>query len=222
MVSETPLVSVIVPTYNRPELLERTLGSIEEQDYPHIEAIVVNDGGKDVGANVAKFTKARYFSHDVNRGLPAARNTGIRNANGFYIAYLDDDDIFYPNHVRVLVGAMRDGARAAYTDAEVRYNPVQAPRLYMSNDFDPVALRQGNLFPVCCVMHELSLIGEVGLFDETLPTHEDWDLWIRMSGVTDFVHIPEATCMVDHRSNRMTNDGHNMRRGWQMVKDRYN
>lgn len=212
---------MIVPTYNRPALLERTLGSIAEQDYPHIEAVVVNDGGMNVDFVVDRFTKARYLSHSVNQGLPVARNTGIRNANGFFIAYLDDDDMFYPNHVGVLVDALRNGQRAAYTDAEVKYNPVQEPRLYMSNDFDRDALKRSNLFPVCCVMHERSLIDEVGYFDDKLPTHEDWDLWIRMSEVTDFVHIPEMTCMVDHSIKRMTNDGHNMRRGFEMVLEKH-
>lgn len=212
---------MIVPTYNRPELLSRALGTIDEQDYPNVEAIVVNDGGEGVIEVVRLHPRARLIEHGTNRGLSAARNTGIKNAHGDYIAYLDDDDLLYPNHVSTLMGALVDGGRAAYTDAEVRFNPVQSPRLYMSNAYDPRELRRNNLFPVCCVMHDKCLLREVGMFDTELPTHEDWDLWIRMSKVTDFIHIAEITCLVDHSAYRMTNDGHNMRRGYQMVQERY-
>src|ERR1035437_10187989 len=92
----SPFVSVIVPTYNRPSLLDRALRSILGQTYRRFEILVVNDGGPDVTAVLDELQcgqALRYFVHPSNQGIAAARNTGMREARGKYIAYLDDDDI---------------------------------------------------------------------------------------------------------------------------------
>ena len=102
----TPLVSVIVPTYNRPDSLPEALDSIAKQTFRNIDVIVVNDGGCDV-QNVIEAASEnvtiQYICHHDNKGLPATRNTGIRKAQGKYITYLDDDDILYPAHIQTLV-----------------------------------------------------------------------------------------------------------------------
>lgn len=214
------LVSVIVPTYNRPELLARALESIAAQTYPNVEAVVVNDGGENVRDIVAGFDFVRNRWHFVNAGLPSARNTGLEEAQGDLIAYLDDDDWFYPQHVATLVQALSEGHRAAYTDADV-VHPGAAPRLYMSNDYSRADLRRNNLFPVCCVMHERKLIDQVGGFDPALPSHEDWDLWIRMSAVTYFHHVAEVTCAVDRTRETMMDHPVLHPRGYWMVKAKY-
>src|SRR4051812_38104251 len=95
-----PLVSVIVPTFNRPAMLKDALASIFAQTYAPIEIIVVNDGGIDAELAIAASNcKSRvvYLKHTSNKGLPAARNTGIKAASGEFIAYLDDDDVYYPD-----------------------------------------------------------------------------------------------------------------------------
>ena len=213
-------MSYIVPTYNRVELLKRSLESIGDQAYSNFEAVVVNDFGNDVSTVVAEFPFAKLVNHERNLGLPAARNTGISHSDGYYIGYLDDDDWLYPDHSVVLLGALLGGYRAGYSDAAVQFNNGSA-QLYMSNDWDPDYIKRGNLFPVCCAMHERSLIDEVGYFDEELPTHEDWDLWIRMSEVCDFVHVPMMTCMVDRSRTGMMSDAHQMNRGHKMVMEKY-
>ena len=218
--SERPLVSYIVPTYNRPELLERALESIGTQEYSRFEAVVVNDFGPDISAIVAEFPFARLVNHERNLGLSAARNTGITHAKGEYLGYLDDDDWLYPDHSVVLLGALLGGFRIGYSDAAVQYNNGPA-RLYMSNNWDAEQIKRGNLFPVCCVMHERNLVDEVGYFDEELPSHEDWDMWIRMSEICDFVHIPMMTCVVDQTQTGMMNDSNVMNRGHELVMAKY-
>ena len=217
---ERPLVSYIVPTYKRPELLNRALESISKQAYSQFEAVVINDAGQDVSAVVSEFPFASLVNHERNLGLSAARNTGINAARGKYLCYLDDDDWLYPDHTVVLLGALLGGHRAGYSDAAVQYNNGPA-RLYMSNNWDVEQLKRGNLFPVCCMMHERDLIDQVGYFDENLPTHEDWDLWIRMSEVCDFVHIPMITCVVDQTRTGMMHDAHSMNRGHKLVMAKY-
>jgi GT2 family glycosyltransferase/MoaA/NifB/PqqE/SkfB family radical SAM enzyme/Flp pilus assembly protein TadD len=209
-----PLVSVIVPTHNRPEMLEAALGSILAQTFRDFEIVVVNDAGVEVVDVVARMNTGKnvtYVRHARNRGLAAARNTGIRAARGRYIAYLDDDDLYGPDHLATLVRAMKDGARVAYTDAS-RAVQVKQGESYVtvgrdipySVDFDRDRLLVCNFVPVLCFMHEKSAIEDAGYFDESLTSHEDWELWIRMSRLASFRHIPEVTCEFTWRDDGTT------------------
>lgn len=206
----TPLVSVILPTYNRPDMLAIAIASILSQTMQSFEIIVVNDAGTDIVQILNQFQgkgKIRYIAHDVNQGLAAARNTGIRAARGKYIAYLDDDDTYYPNHLETLVNFLESNdCRVAYTDA-VRavqqntgdgYHTVEKKVLY-SRDFDYDAILVDNFIPVLCVIHEKECLSMSGMFDESLPRHEDWDLWIRMSRHERFAHLPTVTCEYTYR-----------------------
>lgn len=213
--SEPPLVSVIVPTYNRPEMLVEAVRSILNQTYPHVEIIVVNDGGVEVEGVIHWLNRTgtiTYVRHDRNRGLAAARNTGIRLARGKYLAYLDDDDLFYPEHVETLVTALENSPfRVAYTDAcqatqvldRGRYVTVRR-EVNFSHDFNRDELLVSNRFPVLCVMHERACLEEVGFFDDTLSSHEDWDLWIRLALREDFLHLPKVTAEYSWRTDGST------------------
>ncbi|ADI85775.2 glycosyltransferase [Geobacter sulfurreducens] len=210
-----PLVSVIVPTYNRPDMLPDTLRSILAQTYVNIEIIVINDAGQDVEQLVKEVAPgAFYICHERNKGLAGARNTGINHAQGKYIAYLDDDDIFYPEHVETLVTFLEESNhKVAYTDAsrahltmkDNQYTVVKRDYPY-STDFDYDQILVDNFIPVLCVMHEKSCTNDVGNFDESLKRHEDWELWIRMSRKFRFAHIPKITCEFSWRpdGNSMT------------------
>lgn len=200
-----PLVSVVVATYNRPETLPDCLRSILCQTYPNIEIVVVNDAGIDVkeiidSMNVKGMIK--YIELPVNRGLAAARNTGIAAAKGKYIAYLDDDDIYYPDHVDTLVGVLEGcDYRVAYTDANRGHRrTIDGRRIVTKRDvpysyeFDSDHILTRNFIPVLCILHEKSCLDDVGNFDESLPVLEDWDLWIRLSRKHPFRHVPKVTC----------------------------
>lgn len=204
-----PLVSVIVPTYNRPAFLEKCLASLCEQTFQDFEVIVVNDGGVPVESIVRAHGPAgrtHYLALGANRDRSAARNHALRVARGRYIAYLDDDDRFLPEHLEVLVTELETGTRVAYTDAR-RLQQQLAGDEYVtiasdvpySRDFDATQLLLTNYIPIVCVAHERVLLDEVGLFDENLRVLEDWDLWIRMSRVTAFVHLPKVTCEFSSR-----------------------
>jgi len=212
---EPPLVSVIVPTYNRPEMLKRAIESILSQTYPSIEIVVVNDAGDDA-EHIIRTLNTRsdivYIRHAANKGLAAARNTGIRAAHGKYIAYLDDDDVYYPDHIERLVTSLETtDYRVAHTQA-CRSHQEKRNGCYVEThkttpytmDVTHEGLLVCNLVPVLCVMHEKRCLDEVGCFDETLPTHEDWDLWIRMSRRYEFLHIPRVTAEVTWRTDGTT------------------
>ncbi|MDP2208916.1 MAG: glycosyltransferase [Bacteroidota bacterium] len=200
-----PKVSVIVPTYNRPETLSIALKSVLNQTYQDFEIIVINDGGVDIKNLVDDMNKEKniiYLNHATNRGLPAARNSGIKIARGKYIAYLDDDDIFYPEHLKTLVDFLETTKyKIAYTDSyravykNIRGETVcQRKEIFPSPDFDNDRIFVENFIPVLCFMHERSCFEDVGVFDETLTSHEDWEIWIRMSQKFSFGHIPKITC----------------------------
>ena len=217
--SSKPLVSIIVPTYNRPEFLARALKSIHAQTHRNYEVLVINDGGEDVGQIVKGFAKTKYLSHPDNRGLPAARNTGLRAAKGEWIAYLDDDDWFYPHHLELLTSCTSK-ARFLYSNADYIDRSGRV-KIYMDVDPDPGNILSHNITPVCCVMHHRDILLETGLFDETLKNHEDWDLWIRMSKVATMYHVKESTCCVDRSRTTMLSDTDAMLHGMLLVKWRY-
>gem|GEM_PF-739730 len=205
-----PLVSVIVPTHNRPELLAKALRSIQDQTFRDFEIIVVNDAGIDVSRLVEHFNNMGtilYINKKTNEGLAAARNSAIRAARGKYIAYLDDDDTYYPDHLQILSDYLENSdSQVAYTNAHralqeqkgETFTTVNRDIPY-SEKFDAERLLVENFIPVLCVMHEKQCLEQVGLFDESLPRHEDWDLWIRLSQKFQFIHIPKTTAEFTHR-----------------------
>ena len=203
-INRPPMVSVIIPTHNRPDRLGTALKSVLSQDYQDFQIIVVNDGTLPVESVIAEHNRdgrITLINHDRNRGLAASRNTGLRQATGKYICYLDDDDRFLPNHLRTLVGHLETSdCRVAYTDAWRIHERVSGGTITeigrdrpYSEDFNPHQLLIGNYIPVLCVMHARTCLDEVGTFDESLFVHEDWDLWIRMATRYTFGHIPQTT-----------------------------
>lgn len=212
-IAKVPLVSIIIPTYNRPGTLKIALESIIAQTYKFIETIVVNDAGIDVLNVIDTFRdrlSIKYFVHNINKDRSAARNTAIKHASGKYIAYLDDDDIFYPDHIETLVSFLETNNtyKVAYTDACRAFQEKEDGKYITKNkevpysfDFDYDLILAGNFIPTPCIMHYKSCIDTVGMFDETLGAHEDWDLWIRMSTKFQFAHIKKITCEYSWRED---------------------
>jgi glycosyltransferase involved in cell wall biosynthesis len=205
-------VSVIMPTCNRPEMLIAAIDSVRKQTMQNFEILVVNDAGSDVEAVVSPRNRSRkitYVRHGQNRGLAAARNTGIKLARGQYIAYLDDDDLYYPDHLQTLVHCLeKHDCAVAYTDANRAHQVRQDEKLVVTHrdlpfsvDFNHDRILVGNFIPVLCVMHSRKCLDDVGLFDESLTTHEDWDLWIRLSRKYRFAHVRKTTCEFSWRTD---------------------
>ena len=207
-----PLVSVIIPTFNRPERLVHAVKSVLAQTYQHIEIIVINDAGCEVESILSSLTgseKLVYLRLGRNQERSHARNMGIKISCGKYIAYLDDDDQFYPNHIETLVMFLEGSDfQVAYTDAkrtlymkEQEHYVVKDQDVPYSIDFNNESILWQNYVPMLCLMHAKSCIEQVGGFDETLSTHEDWDLMIRLSRSFDIHHIKSVTAEFSWRTD---------------------
>jgi len=191
---------VIVPTYNRPEFLERALRTIQAQTHQDYEIIVVNDAGIPVWDVVKQFPKTTLIDHVENKGLAGSRNTGLEAATGEYITFLDDDDILFPIHFQVLVYELDRGTKAAYTDG-YRWENEQYLRRTLSADYSLDRLQAGCPFYVMCIMLRKEVLNG-RRFDESLPSHEDYDMWLTLAedGVK-FKHLPFITAAYSQRGD---------------------
>ena len=185
-----PKISIIIPTFNRPTLLQRAIASCIEQRFQDIEIIVVNDAGTDV-ADVAQ--AATYLSLPHNRGLAGARNAGLSVARGEYVTFLDDDDLLLPNHLESLLRAVTP-TTIAYSDYWRVAEGLRVEERTPEFDYDRILTE--NFIPVNCFLAPRQLIEAAGRFDEWLTALEDWDLWLRLSRGYRFHHVSGATCEV--------------------------
>lgn len=207
-----PLVSIIVPTHNRPALLKDALESIVAQRYPHWEAIVVNDGGNSVeklAQSLDPQGRIRYLSHGGNFGQAAAKNTGLRAARGEIVCYLDDDDKYLPNHLETIVDAMRGTDKAfVHTRTEYVVEEMRDGKRTEIGRADPLAgmertvdqLRVRNYIPINVWAHRRECLKLTGLFDEKLPSLEDWELLLRFARHWELHDTPVLTAEVWQRA----------------------
>lgn len=175
------LVSVVIPTHNRAALLKRALQSVLAQTYQNLEIIVVDDASSDATHEVVgDFVdpRIRYIRHEASKGGSGARNTGIRAARGEYIAFLDDDDEWVPEKTREQLSVL-DHCDAVlcscYVNNKSKIKWWPKPVITLEDlKRSPYAIGgTGVLMTKAAILKDL-------LFDESLPIHQDWDLFIRI------------------------------------------
>lgn len=205
-VTAGPLVSVIVRTKDRPAVLHQALGSIARGHYRRVEVVVVNDGGAPPELPVDFPFPIRRRDLDKSAGPAAAAQVGLEAARGEFVGFLDDDDLFYPEHLSRLVAGARDtGCAVVYSDAAVvdherepgGWRTLQR-RLPYSRDFEPSLLLLDNFIPFNTVLMSRDLATDIGPFDTSLPYFEDWDFLLRLSARTSFEHLRGVTCEYRH------------------------
>lgn len=180
-------VSVIIPTYNRGAFLEETVSSALAQTFTNWEILVVDDGSTDHTESVlAPYADALRYVRIAHSGVSAARNVGIRETGGEWVAFLDSDDLWLPKKLERQIRALQSSPEIplCYTD-EIwirhgrRVNPRARHQKYSGWIFE-------RCLPLCIISPSSALIRrdlfeEVGAFDETLPACEDYDLWLRIT-----------------------------------------
>lgn len=216
---ELPKVSVIVRTCGRPAILRETLISLRNQTYPEIEIVVAEDG-PDISGQMIKeeFSDLNivHFATGEKAGRSRTGNLAMEKATGRYLNFLDDDDLFFADHIEVLVSQLIKGDnRAAYafafeTPVEIHSRDpyeytVKQYREVHKHEFDKVVLCHHNYIPIQSIMFEKSLFEEYGGLDESLDALEDWDLWVRYSLHTDFTCVKKTTSIYRVPFNRKIN-----------------
>lgn len=198
MSASGPLVSVVIPSYNRREYLIEAIESVLRQTYAPIEIIVVDDGSTDGSAEAARaFGERVRVIEQPNSGVSAARNAGISAAQGEFVAHLDGDDLMARDCVEARVGLLAaDGGLGIcvgsyrVTDSKgVPTGRIDPPRTAPPGDHFRLALR-GNWGATCGVVYRRRALELCGGFDPLLKVCEDWDLFIRICARFRFVYDP--------------------------------
>ena len=189
------LVSVIIPTYNRARTIGRSLKSVLEQTYQNIEVVIVDDGSTDDTIKVIsefKDARVRIVRHTHNKGANAARNTGVKTASGEFIAFQDSDDEWLPDKLK----EQMDVFQGALQNVGVVYSELERAIGRHMHIF-PLRnkKREGSLHDILMIENVVSLstalirrecLDKAGMFDESMPRLQDWDLFIRISRYYDF------------------------------------
>jgi len=182
-----PLISVIIPTYNRGWIIKKAIDSVLSQDYRDFELIIVDDGSTDNTLEILNsYQDDITILRQNNHGVSAARNRGIMAASGRFVAFLDSDDLWLPQKLSSQVDYFNLNPDAIICQTEeiwirkgVRVNPKKRHKKPYGMIFEQsLALC---LVSPSAVMIRRSLFDEVGVFDEKLPVCEDYDLWLRIS-----------------------------------------
>jgi glycosyltransferase involved in cell wall biosynthesis len=176
----SPVVSVIVPTYGRPQYLQSALWSVMLQTFPDWECIVVDDAG-DQPSELPNDPRFRWIKRSINGGPGAARNTGVAASRGRYIAFLDDDDIWTPMRLHAGLGAARQDPTAITIVQIGRFDEAGVELVPVHRWSAKYQARQlaGQFPSVGQVLIPRELMKP---FDESLRTAEDADWWLQMSG----------------------------------------
>ncbi len=212
--TEQPLVSVIITTYHNEAYLPRAVECVLHQTYPAVELIVVDDNPPESDARRAteavmkRYPQAVYLKHPENRNGAAARNTGIRAAKGTYIAFLDNDDVYFRTH-------LSDCVRALETHPECGAVLCGVVKIRGGNCWDVVRPPEGDLIRALFLSEtalgtgsnlfvRAGLVRETGGFDESFRRHQDVEFGVRLFSLCDACRIPEVQIVkeMDGFSNR--------------------
>lgn len=208
-----PFITVVIPLYNKESTIAQTIQSVLDQTYQDFELVIVNDGSKDDSvATVSAFEGPRIrLINQENAGVSAARNRGVKEARGEYVAFLDADDHWTPNHLEEIAALIRDYGDVAdvfatnffrqFADGDNIINRKDLRRDIVENYFKSIT--RTVLINSSCVCISKDAFISVGGFREQFSMGEDIDLWNRLCRRYKIAFSPEATSiyMIDAPNN---------------------
>ena len=206
--------SIIIPTYNRADFIERTIKSVLNQTYTNFEIIVVDDGSTDNTEDVVlsiKDERIRYYKKE-NEERAVARNYGIKKAIGDYITFLDSDDLFYKNHLEEANGFLKQNdINILFQAYDYQYDNGKIKKVSFKDKsiVNSLLLQKGNIMSCHGVFIKNTILNYYKFVeDRRLSGSEDYELWLRLSKKYMIVHHNTITSILlnhDQRSVRDTN-----------------
>lgn len=211
---EKKMVSIIIPTYNGEKFICETIDNCLEQSYRNIEIIVVNDGSitnnvKDALEDYIKKEKIKYI-YQENKGLAGARNTGLKNSSGYYIQFLDDDDLLDKNKIKKQVEYLENNESVMGVYCKTKYFDSDTGKVIKELNIKPnIDIYKQFLTKNFITVNSILIRKSDLLFDESLSSLEDYDYWLRYFNTSNRIDFIEDTfCMVRvHNSNMSSNLG---------------
>ncbi|NER33278.1 MAG: glycosyltransferase family 2 protein [Oscillatoria sp. SIO1A7] len=212
-----PPISVIIPTYNRANLVRRAIDSVIKQSYENLEIIVVDDASGDNTQEVINGigdSRIRYIRHGVNQGGAATRNTGIEAATGEYVAFLDSDDVWLQGKIEVQLAAIQNQRHTERIVSYTKFEIGDGEGVYIKpsrgkNEKEAVAdylfVHEGDII-TSTMMLSRALVKETG-FRPDLKTHQDWDFSLSLEAAgAQFIFVEKVLTVVDNedRSDRIS------------------
>lgn len=228
-------VSVIIPCYKQAAFLPQALDSVLAQTLGNLECIVVNDGSPDntrdiVASYLLRDSRVRYVEQ-TNRGVSAARNRGLAEAQGRYIQFLDADDLIEPEKLQVQTDILRRESELALAFSDYRYcdrddinkpasrDNLPPPEFVMDNPLKDMIARWETQFsiPPHCFLFDARFFTECGIrFDETLTNHEDWDCWMQIFRLKPVVRrVPQKFALYRLHDGSVCGNEENREKMWE-------
>jgi glycosyltransferase involved in cell wall biosynthesis len=225
------LVSIVVPAFNRGFVIGAALESVLKQTYQYWEALIVDDGSTDdtketVRDYARSDSRIRLIEHRHQKGAQAARNTGIRNARGTWIAFLDSDDRWLPHSLETRLGLMQKGLhQVVHSDCYMlspgsnnleRFGvPPMQGQVYRE-----LLGRSGPMFPALLVSK--SALTAINYLDENIVAYQEWDTAIRLAKHFAFQFMVEPTFVYDCRhANTISKDSLKEARGYEQIVNKH-
>jgi len=226
-----PKVSVIIPTHNRAQFLRLAVESVIGQTFQDFDIVVVDDGSKDNTEEVVRSfgdDRVKYIRHDAARGGSAARNTGITNSSSKYVAFLDDDDEWMPEKLEIQVdlleksplklGAVYTGHLVVDSDGGgILREWIPKRRGYIYNDM----FMKNWIGTASSLLVRRDCFDRAGLFDESLPSFQDYDLWIRISREFDFEYVDKPLVKYRIHGNKIWTNLEALNKGMELMLKKY-
>lgn len=207
---DKPLISVIIPSYNRPALLSRAVESVIGQDYPNVEIIVVDDASeKDISSALERYPQVKLIENSENKGPCYSRNKGLENANGYYVNFLDDDDILLPGKLEKQVACFERsedkklGMVTCHSKDErsgrqkIKYNRVRG-NIYKQ------LLERYAVSGTETLLFKIEAVKKVAGFDEELESSQEYDLLIRLAEDYTIDYVDEILTREFRSSNQIS------------------
>ena len=193
----TPLVTIVTPSYNQASFLETTIQSVLAQDYPNIEYIIMDGGSTDGSTEVIQRYADRlaYWESVKDKGQTDAINKGFARAHGEILAWLNSDDILYPHAVREAVAYLTDHPECGLVYGNCNFINAEGEIIgcFNARQTDHRRLTQGYVhIPQQAAFWRADLWKQVGPLDETIYFAMDYDLWLRLSKISEVKYLPDT------------------------------